>query len=85
MGEGGIMGLLERLEKNIQKLEKRIEKKRQKIEELKRKYEEKKITKAEFIKRKRKYEDRIHGLNARIRILRGGIAREKRKEEGKEE
>jgi len=29
------------------------------------------------------YEDKIHGLNARIRILRGGIAREKRREEEK--
>ena len=79
------MGLLERLEKNIEKLERKIEKNKQKIEELRRKYEEKKMTKAEFLKKKRKYEDRIHGLNARIRILRGGIAREKRKEEGKEE
>ncbi len=77
------MGLLERLERNIEKLEKKIEKNKQKIQELEKRYEEKKITKAEFIKKKRKYEDRIHGLNARIRILRGGIAREKREMEEK--
>ncbi|KAA0007910.1 MAG: hypothetical protein FE037_05405 [Thermoplasmata archaeon] len=77
------MGLIERLEKNIEKLEKRIEKNKQKIEELERKYREKKLTKADFIKKKRKYEDLIHGLNARIRILRGGIAREKREMEEK--
>lgn len=77
------MGLIERLEKNIEKLEKRIEKNREKIRELEQKCREGKITKADFIKKKRRHEDLIRGLNARIRILRGGIAREKREMEEK--
>ena len=35
--------------------------------------------------KKGKYEERIHGFNSRIRVLRGGIAREKRKEDEKQE
>ena len=75
--------LIKRLERQIGKLEDRIRKSEDRIRELREKYEAKKITKAEFNIKKRKYEELIHGLNARIRILKGGIAREKRKEEEK--
>ncbi|RLF37390.1 MAG: hypothetical protein DRN00_00295 [Thermoplasmata archaeon] len=75
--------LIRRLEKQIEKLENKIRKNEEKIRELREKYEAKKITRAEFNIKKRKYEEMIHGLNARIRILKGGIAREKRKEEEK--
>ncbi|HEB37721.1 MAG TPA: hypothetical protein ENI14_03570 [Thermoplasmatales archaeon] len=79
------MALIKRLEKQIEKIEKRIQKNEEKIRELKSKYDAKKISRAEFNIKKQKYEAMIHGLNARIRILKGGIAREKRKEEEKKE
>ena len=76
---------IKRLEKNIARCEKEIEKLNEKISELQKKCEDHKITKAGFNIKKGKYEERIHGLNSRIRVLRGGIAREKRKEEEKQE
>jgi chromosome segregation ATPase len=79
------MGLIKRLEKQIEKIEKKIQKNEDKIRELKARYDAKKITRAEFNIKKQKYEAMIHGLNARIRVLKGGIAREKRKEEEEEE
>ncbi len=75
--------IINRLEKNIEKLNERIKKNEKKIQELREKLDAKKITRAEFNIKKRKYEDRIHGINARIRILHGGIAREKREAEKK--
>ena len=77
--------LRKRLEKNIARCEKEIEKTRKKIEELERDYKANKITKAKFNIKKRKYEDRINALNARIRVIRGGIVREKKREEEKKE
>jgi hypothetical protein len=75
--------LIKRLEKNIVRCEREIEKCLRKIDDLKKSYEARKLTKAEFNIKKRKYEDRINALNARIRIIRGGLAREKRREEEK--
>ena len=72
------MGFIERLEKNIAKLEKRIEKEEEKIRELHEKLESKKITKAEFNLKKRHIEDKVNAMKARIRILQGGMAKEKR-------
>ncbi|RLF62185.1 MAG: hypothetical protein DRN16_02270, partial [Thermoplasmata archaeon] len=69
----------------IARCEKEIEKTRKKIEELERDYKANKITKAKFNIKKRKYEDRINALNARIRVIRGGIVREKKREEEKKE
>ena len=77
--------LIKRLEKNIARCEKEIEKTRKKIEELERDYKANKITKAKFNIKKRTYEDRINALNARIRVIRGGIVREKKREEEKKE
>ncbi len=76
---------IKRLEKNIVRCERDIEKFNEKIGELQKKCEEHKITKANFNIKKGKYEERIHGFNSRIRVLRGGIAREKRNEEEKRE
>ena len=79
------MGFIERLEKNIAKLEKRIEKEKQKIVQLNDRCESKKITKADFSIKKRQYDERIHAMNARIRVLQGGIVREKTAQEEKAE
>jgi len=77
--------LIKRLEKNIAKCEKEIEKIRKKIEDLEKEFKANKITKAKFNIKKRKYEDRINALNARIRVIRGGIVRERKREEEKAE
>jgi chromosome segregation ATPase len=74
-----------RLEKNIVKLEKRIEKEYMQIEHLRQKMESKKITRADFTIRKKHIEEKIHGLNARMRVLKGGITKEKRHIDEKEE
>jgi hypothetical protein len=71
------MGFIERLEKNIAKLEKKIEKEQLKIAALNERCEHKKITKAEFNLKRRHHDEHIHAFSARIRVLQGGIVREK--------
>ena len=79
------MGFIERLEKNITKLETKIEKEQTKLAQLEVKCEGKKITKAEFCLKKRPHDERIHAMSARIRVLQGGIVREKQNIEDKAE
>lgn len=79
------MGFIQRLERNIAKLEKRIQKEGEKIASLQQKYESHKITPAEFNLKKRKIDDHIRDLNSRLRVLQGGIAKEKRLEEERKE
>ncbi len=71
------MGFIERLERNIAKLEKKIEKEEQKIAQLEAKCDSKKITKAEFNIKRKRHDDQIHAWSSRIRVLQGGIVREK--------
>ncbi len=79
------MGFIERLEKNIATLEKKIEKEELKIASLQAKCDGKKITKAEFVLKKRQHDDHIHAWSSRIRVLQGGIVREKKHQEDKAE
>jgi len=79
------MGFIERLEKNIEKLEKKMEKEQLKIVALEARCESKKITKAEFILKKRRHDEQIHAWSARIRVLQGGIVRENKHIEEKAE
>lgn len=79
------MGFIDRLEKNIAKLEKKIEKEEMRIAQLEAKCEGKKITKAEFCLKKRHHDERVHAYSARIRVLQGGIVREKQHIEEKAE
>jgi hypothetical protein len=79
------MGFIERLEKNIAKLEKKIEKEQLKIAALNERCESKKITKAEFNLKKRHHDEHIHAFSSRIRVLQGGIVREKQHIEEKAE
>jgi len=76
---------IQRLEKNIEKLEKRMEKEQQKIDSLREKCECKKITKAQFNIKKRHCEENIKTMSSRMRVLQGGITREKRHLEEKAE
>jgi hypothetical protein len=82
---GRTMGFIERLERNIAKLEKKVEKEEAKIAQLEAKCESKKITKAEFNIKKKRHDDQIHAWSARIRVLQGGIVREKQHIEEKAE
>ena len=79
------MGFKERLERNIAKLEKRIEKEEIRITNLQLKCDSRKITKADFTIKKKLIEERINGMKSRIRILQGGIVREKQHQEEKAE
>ena len=79
------MGFIERLEKNIAKLQKKIEKEQLKIAALEERCESKKITKAEFNLKRRHHDEHIHAFSARIRVLQGGIVREKQSIEDKAE
>lgn len=72
------MGFIERLERNIAKLEKRIERQQMKIDQLTKKYENKKMTKADYNIKKTQIEARIHAMGSRIRVLQGGITKEKK-------
>lgn len=77
------MGFIERLEKNIARLEKKIEKEQMRIEHLHEKCESKKITKADFNIKKMQIEGKIHAMNSRIRVLQGGMTKEKKHQEEK--
>ena len=79
------MGFIERLEKNIEKLQKKIDKEQIKIELLEARCDSKKITKAEFCLKKRRHDEHIHAMSARIRVLQGGIVREKQQIEERAE
>jgi len=79
------MTFIGRLERNIAKLEKRIEKEQIRIGRLKEKCDSKKITKAKFNIEKRKIEEKIKAMNSRIRVLQGGVTKEKRHIEEKAE
>ena len=79
------MGFIERLEKNIVKLQKKIEREELKIAQLSAKCDGKKITKAEFVLKKRAHEEHIHAWSSRVRVLQGGIVREKQHQKDKAE
>jgi hypothetical protein len=79
------MGFIERLEKNIAKLEKKIEREQLKIAALEERCESKKITKAEFNLKRKTHDEHIHAMSSRIRVLQGGIVREKQHQEEKAE
>ncbi|UCH71737.1 MAG: hypothetical protein JSW62_04895 [Thermoplasmatales archaeon] len=75
------MSFIKRLEKNIAKKEKAIDRERMKIAELKAKCDSHKITRADFNIKKRHIEEKIRTLNSRMRVLQGGITKEKRHQE----
>jgi hypothetical protein len=79
------MGFKERLHKNIEKLEKRIEKEKSKIDVLHQKCDNKQITKADYTIKRKRIEEKIHAMNSRVRVLQGGLAREKKHQEEKAE
>ena len=79
------MAFMDRLQKNINKLEKRIERENQKIDSLKQKCDNKQITKADYSLKKKRIEEKIHAMNSRIRVLQGGMTREKKHQHEKAE
>ena len=79
------MSFLGRLERNIKKLERNIEKKQKQIENLYDKLESKKITGGEFTIKKKHIEGKIRAMDSRMRVLKGGLVREKHHLEEKAE
>ncbi len=77
------MSFIKRLEKRIGKKEKDIEKERKKIETLKEKLDSGKFTKAEYNIKRRHIGEQIKHMDARVRVLRGGITKEKHNAEEK--
>jgi len=78
------MSFIKRLERNIAKKEKVIETEKRKIEELKDKCDSHSITRAEYKIKKNRIEEKIRSLNSRMRVLQGGITKEKKHLEEKE-
>jgi hypothetical protein len=74
-----------RLKKGIAKKEAQIEKEKQKIDKLKEKLDTGKITRAEFNIKKKHHEETIKAMSSRMRVLQGGLTREKRHQEEKAE
>ncbi len=79
------MAFIDRMEKNIAKLERRIEREQGRIAKLEEKCEAKKITRADYNIKRRESDERTRGWNARIQTLKGGIVREKKHLEEKQE
>ncbi|GAH81588.1 unnamed protein product [marine sediment metagenome] len=78
------MGFIKRLERNIAKKEKAIEAEKRKIEDLKDKCDSHSITRAEYKIKKNHIEEKIRSMNSRMRVLQGGITKEKKHLEEKE-
>jgi hypothetical protein len=79
------MSFEKRLEKAIAKKQEQMEKERQKIDVLKEKLDSGKITRAAFNIKKKHHEEIIKAMSARMRVLQGGITRERRHQEEKAE
>ncbi len=79
------MAFMDRLERNIAKLEKRIEREQMRVTKLEEKCEAKKITKADYNIKRRECDERIRGWTSRISTLKGGMVREKKHLEEKQE
>jgi hypothetical protein len=79
------MSFEKRLERTIAKKQQQIEKEQRKIEALKEKLDRGKITRAAYNIKKSKIESGIRTLNSRMRVLQGGLTREKRHQEEIEE
>ena len=75
------MSFEKRLHKAIDKKEKQIDRERQRIEALRVKLDAHKITRAEFNIKKMRIEEKIKSMNSRMRVLQGGLTREKRHQE----
>ena len=75
------MSFIKRLEKNIARKEKEMEGEKAKIKQLEEKFNDHKITRAEFNIKKKKIEEKIRALSSRMRVLQGGVAKEKRHQE----
>jgi hypothetical protein len=75
------MSFEKRLEKAIAKKEKEIEKEKQRISLLQVKLDSGKMTRAEFNIKRKRIEEKIKALNSRMRVLQGGLTREKRHQE----
>ena len=73
-----------RLQKAIAKKEVQMEKEKQKIEMLKEKLDAGKITRAEYSIKKKHHEETIKAMSSRMRVLQGGLTREKRHQEVQE-
>ena len=76
---------MKRLERSIEKKEKEIEREKTKIAHLQQKLDAGKITRGEFNIKKKHIEEKIRAMDSRIRVLQGGMAREKRHQEEREE
>ncbi|UCB57992.1 MAG: hypothetical protein JSV67_05120 [Thermoplasmatales archaeon] len=72
------MSFEKRLEKAIARKENEIEKEHKKIESLEEKFDAHKITRAEFNIKKKKILEKIKSINSRMRVLQGGLTRERR-------
>ena len=77
------MSFITRLEKSIEKKERIKDKEKMKIEELREKLDNHSITRAEFNIKKKKIEEKIRAIDSRIRVLQGGISKEKKHQEEK--
>ena len=75
------MSFQKRLEKAIAKKVKAIEKEKIKIEVLREKLDSHKITRAEFNIKRKRIEEKIRAMDSRMRVLQGGLTREKRHQE----
>ena len=79
------MSLAGRLERNIVKLKKNIEKDHEKIDEIGAKCESHNITRGKFSVKRKHIEEKIRAMDSRMRVLQGGIAKDKRHLEEKAE
>jgi hypothetical protein len=79
------MSFEKRLQKAIAKKEAQMEKEKQKIDKLKEKLDSGKITRAQFNIKKMHHEELIKAMSSRMRVLQGGLTREKRHQEEKAE
>ncbi len=71
------MSVSHRLERKIEKLEQKIDKQKQKMNMLQQRHHDHVITDKKFSSQKARFQSRIRNLDAQIRILKGGLVKQK--------
>ena len=75
------MTTYDRMEKRIEKLEKNLEKNREKIKDLEMKCEAHTISDKRYDSKKRHLTEKIRTLDSQVRVLKGGLVKQKHHKE----
>jgi chromosome segregation ATPase len=71
------MSTYDRMERKIERLERHIDKHKQKMNELHQKHQNHEISERKYCSKKNHIQSKIRDLDAQVRILKGGLVKQK--------